>query len=213
MIVVGRAVGGAGMSTGLYGFELSRLAALSHSFLHWPESATAWLFKPKLVWLTAVVIAGLSAWVLLSARLGDTAESDTPLLVANAPDQPVLAPLVGAVQKQASFDPATAEAIVPEQPTPLDKLKISSQSWRRGGLGSIALVTLTLRNRNDYAVRDIEVACAFARRDGSHLTDRNRVIHESVNKRSQKTFARIHVGFVNINASRAKCALVAAARI
>src|SRR3954452_24155292 len=185
MIVVGRAVGGAGMSTGLYGSELSRLAALSHNFLHWPESATARLFRPKLVWFAAVVIAGLSAWVLPSARLGDTAESDTPLLVANAPDQPALARLVHAAQKQALFDPATAEAIVPEQPTPLDKLKISSQSWRRGGLGSIALVTLTFRNKND-AVRDIEVACAFARRDGSHLTDRNRVIHESVNKRSRK---------------------------
>jgi hypothetical protein len=213
IIVFDRAVGGAEMSTGLYGFELSRLSALSHSFPHWPEQATARLFKPKLVWLTAVVLAGLSAWVLLPAHPGDTAESDTPVLVANAPDEPVLAPLTEAVQQQASFDPATAEAIVPEQPTPLEKLRISSQSWRRGGLGSIALVTLTLRNKNDYAVKDIEVACAFARRDGSHLTDRNRVIHESVNKRSRKTFARIHVGFVNINASRAKCAIIGAARI
>jgi hypothetical protein len=213
MIVFGRAVGGAGMSTGLYGFELSRLGALSHSFPHWPANAAARLFKPRLVWLTAVLIAGLGAWVLVPVHPGDTTESNKPVPVANAPDQPVLPPLTNAVQNQASFDPATAEAIVPEQPTPLEKLKISSQSWRRGGLGSIALVTLTLRNRNEYAVKDIEVACAFARRDGSHLTDRNRVLHEIVNKRSRKTFARIHVGFVNINAIRAKCALVAAARI
>ena len=38
-------------------------------------------------------------------------------------------------------------------------LKIISQSWRRGGLGSKALVTFTLRNANDYAVKDIEIAC------------------------------------------------------
>jgi hypothetical protein len=29
-------------------------------------------------------------------------------------------------------------------------------------------VTFTLRNANDYAVKDIEIACTFARRDGSH---------------------------------------------
>ena len=95
---------------------------------------------------------------------------------------------------------------------PVDGLKISSQSWRRGGLGSKALVTLTLRNGNDYAVKDIEIFCSFTRRDGSHLTDRRRMIHETVNMKSRKTFARMHVGFVNINANQAKCSLVTASR-
>ena len=106
----------------------------------------------------------------------------------------------------------TAEAITPEQPAPVDGLKISSQSWRRGGLGSNALVTFTLRNNNDYAVKDVEIACAFARKDGSHLTDRSRVIPGTVRMKSRKTFARLHVGFVNVNANKAKCALVAANR-
>jgi transcriptional antiterminator Rof (Rho-off) len=97
--------------------------------------------------------------------------------------------------------------------SPLDGLKISSQSWRRGGLGSKALVTLTLRNGNDFAVKDIEIACSFARRDGSHLTDRKRVIGEAVDMKSRKTFSRVHVGFVNVNADKAKCSLVAANRV
>ena len=97
--------------------------------------------------------------------------------------------------------------------SPLDGLKISSQSWRRGGLGSKALITFTLRNGNDYAVKDIEIACAFARRDGSHLTDRKRLLGEAVEMKSRKTFTRVHVGFVNVNADKAKCALVAANRV
>ena len=97
--------------------------------------------------------------------------------------------------------------------SPLDGLQISSQSWRRGGLGSKALVTLTLRNRNDYAVRDIEIACAFARRDGSHLTDRKRVISDVIGMKSRKTYSGMLVGFVNINANKAKCSLVTASRI
>jgi hypothetical protein len=39
------------------------------------------------------------------------------------------------------------------------------------------------------------------------------VIHDTVNMRSQKTFARMHVGFVNINANQAKCSLVAASPV
>src|SRR5207253_6140017 len=111
----------------------------------------------------------------------------------------------------APLDIAPPETVEPAA-SPLDGLRISSQSWRRGGLGSKALVTFTLRNANDYAVKDIEIACSFARRDGSHLTDRKRLIGEAVEMKSRKTFTRFHVGFVNVNADKAKCALVAASR-
>jgi hypothetical protein len=80
-------------------------------------------------------------------------------------------------------------------------------------LGSNALVTFTLRNANHYAVKDIEISCAFSRRDGSHLTDRTQVIHETVRRRSRKVFRQMHVGFVNVNADRAACSLIGASRI
>ena len=57
--------------------------------------------------------------------------------------------------------PASAEVFTVER-APVDGLRISSQSWRRGGLGSKALVTFKLRNGNDYAVKDVEIACASA---------------------------------------------------
>jgi hypothetical protein len=111
--------------------------------------------------------------------------------------------------------PAAATAplsIVPEERPVIEGLRISSQSWRRGGLGSKALVTFTLRNANDYAVKDVEIACAFTRHDGSHLTDRRRVIPDTVNTRSRKVYSGVLVGFVNVNANKAKCSLVAASR-
>ncbi len=107
---------------------------------------------------------------------------------------------------------APPETVEPAE-SPLDGLKIISQSWRRGGLGSKALVTFTLRNANDYAVKDIEIACRFARRDGSHLTDRRRVIPDTVNMKSRKRYAGMLVGFVNVNANKAKCSVVTASRI
>jgi hypothetical protein len=72
---------------------------------------------------------------------------------------------------------------------------------------------MTLRNDYAYAVKDIDIVCAFSRPDGSHLTDRSRVIPELINMKSRKTFARLHVGFVNVNAVKVKCSPIAASHI
>jgi hypothetical protein len=182
------------------------------------RQAVAAYLKSGFAGLGAVVVAGLGAWMLLSGHASKSAETapmseirPVNLAVAAAP-LPARPPVTAAAAKGISFDPTTTEAITPEQTAPLDGLKIASQSWRRGGLGSNALVTFTLRNSNDYAVKDIEISCAFTRRDGSHLTDRTRLIHDVVNTKSRKTFSRLHVGFVNVNANDAKCALVTASR-
>lgn len=158
--------------------------------------------------LAAVVIAGSLTWVLWPT-LSDA--EDKPAALRSAVTQPARDTVTAAPALPGAAQPATsAEAPLA---SPLDGLRISSQSWRRGGLGSKALITFTLRNANDYAVRDIEISCAFARRDGSHLTDRKRVINEAVEMKSRRTFTRVHVGFVNVNADKAKCALVAASRV
>jgi hypothetical protein len=172
----------------------------------------------SLAWLPGVLLAGLAAWMLVPGHGSKPAESGPVLMAASVATEPLraaadTAPAANTPAREPSFNLATSEAIVPEQPAPVDGLKISSQSWRRGGLGSNALLTFTLRNGNDYAVGDIEISCAFARRDGSHLTDRTRLIHDTINMKSRKTFARMHIGFVNVNASGAKCALVTANRI
>ncbi|RXT45073.1 hypothetical protein [Bradyrhizobium betae] len=152
----------------------------------------------SLLWLMAAIIVGCSVWMLLPLSKGNGTEPVKPELAAVEPAAPGDAAAVASPIAQASAE--------------LDRLKVSSQTWRRGGLGSKALVTFTLRNDNDYAVKDLEIVCAFARRDGSHLTDRSRVLADTVTMKSRKTFARIPVGFVNVNADQAKCSLVAARR-
>jgi hypothetical protein len=221
------AVGGMTMDTGLYRIEstglagIARVAGINASFSGWPEKTPTNYLNSKFIWLPAVLIAGLGAWMLLSGSASNTAESEPVRLATAATAEPVQSPATDAAQGGSApqdgslVNPVTTpvEAITPVETAPVDGLKISSQSWRRGGLGSKALVTFTLRNGNDYAVKDIEIFCSFARRDGSHLTDRKRVIHETVNMKSRRTFARMHIGFVNINANQAKCSLVAASHI
>jgi hypothetical protein len=162
--------------------------------------------------LPAIAIAGCAIWLMLP-QASDAEGHST----ATSPE-------VAGVTQDASGNGGSAgvqatlsnrappETVAPAE-SPLDGLKIISQSWRRGGLGSKALVTFTLRNANDYAVKDIEIACSFVRRDGSHLTDRRRIIPDTVNMKSRKRYAGMLVGFVNVNANKAKCSVVTASRI
>jgi hypothetical protein len=187
----------------------------------------------RLIVLPAIAIAGCTAWMMLPWPSDAESQSGAaPAAVfrlaqdtsgSNDAVEPTKATLASPAPSAVSTDPsppaataaapeiAAPETTVPAKP-PIDGLKISSQSWRRGGLGSKAMMTFTLRNGNDYAVKDIEIACAFARRDGSHLTDRRRVIPDTVNMKSRKRYSGMLVGFVNVYANKAKCSLVTASR-
>src|SRR4051794_12671417 len=178
--------------------------------------------KARLLVLPAIAIAGCAAWLMLPGPSdAQNPGAQNPPAQNAASLNPVVAPTETAPVTPAqppaptlAAAPADVITVTPVEtpPSPLDGLKISSQSWRRGGLGSKALVTFTLRNGNEYAVKDIEIACAFTRRDGRHLTDRKRLISDIVEMKSRKIFAKMHVGFVNVNADKAKCALVTASR-
>ena len=176
------------------------------------DSMVASHLRTAVGWLPIVVILTAAGGLLLGhARHQAGTRPIHPAVAAQAKSAP--ASLTVGQANEPSFDPTTSEAIVPGQPAPVDGLKISSQSWRRGGLGSNAFVTMTLRNDNGYAVKNIDISCAFSRPDGSHLTDRSRSIRDTINMKSRKTFVRLHVGFVNVNAAKAKCSLLAASHI
>jgi hypothetical protein len=172
------------------------------------------LFKNKLIWLSVILVVAAGAWKMSSEDTAGRAKGQTVGSTNFA--------TTASIQRSPSSDtdPASsasqsgaAPAAGPPEAVAVNGLRISSQSWRRGGLGSKALVTFTLRNDNDYAVGDIGLLCAFTRADGSPVTERRPTIRDTVKMKSRKTFARMHVGFINVNASRAKCSLLSASRV
>jgi hypothetical protein len=171
------------------------------------------LFTNKLLWLAVMLLVAAGAWKILSGHAAGRTEGQTvgTNFATTASLQPQPLSDTDPALSAPPFDAAPAAAS--EEASPLNGLKISSQSWRRGGLGSKALVTFTLRNDNDYAVGDIGLICAFTRADGSPVTERRQTIHDTVKMKSRKTFARVHVGFINVSASRAKCTLLSANRV
>jgi hypothetical protein len=157
--------------------------------------------------LPVLLMAGFAAWLFLfTLDESDAETSDITATVVTAPaPEGAQGRIDAAAPPQAAVEPAAAE--------PLQRLRISSQSFRRGGLGSKALMTFTLRNDNDYAVKDLEILCSFRSRDGRYSTERRRTINDTVNTKSRKTFPSTLVGFVNIKASKAKCSLLTASRV
>ena len=211
-----RGAGDAAMTDGFLNIDSTGITG--HSNLIWGhhsdrgDGMTVGRLRTAVGWLPMIVVAASAGWALLGFATGQAGNRPVRLATAVEAKSIPASPTVGLANTPA-FNPRISEAVVPIQPAPVDGLKISSQSWRRGGLGSNALVTMTVRNDNSYAVKDIDIFCAFSRPDGSHLTDRSRLIHEAVNMKSRKTFARLHVGFVNVNAAKAKCSLVAASHL
>src|SRR3954466_13392180 len=195
------------MSAGLFHIESAR--PVSGGFSGRPAAR---LFNNKLLWLAVVLLIAAAAWKIFSGHAAGRAEGQTvgTNFVTTASLQPSSLSDSDSALSAPQFDAGPAAAS-PEA-APVNGLKISSQSWRRGGLGSKAQVTFTLRNDNDYAVGDIGLLCAFSRADGSPVTERRQNIRDTVKMKSRKTFARMHVGFINVNASRAKCSLLSASR-
>ena len=185
--------------------------------------------------LSVIVVAGIAAWFMLpepsdagdqdvwpesSAVIRTVQDASTgaqPAQITNqaakdAPAAPASEPATVGVATAAQPAEAAKASEPGTERSPLDRLRIASQSWRRGGLGSKVLVTLTLRNANDFAVKDIEIACAFVRGDGSPVTERKRLIPDTIAMKSRKTYPRMLIGFVNVNANKAKCTVVTASR-
>ncbi|HEY0329482.1 MAG TPA: hypothetical protein VGC77_10315 [Rhodopseudomonas sp.] len=158
-----------------------------------------------------LVLAGLGVYLLAALRnpaepvgLADAAPAAAEDDSSNPQDPP------GSVAPSAAT--RNAQAMLPAATAPLKRISLGRQSWKRGGMGSQALATFTVRNRNRFPIKDLEILCAFRSEDGSYATQRRRVLHDVVNTRSKKTFTDTLVGHVNLNASYGKCSLLGAAR-
>jgi hypothetical protein len=170
------------------------------------------LFNNKFIWLSVILVVAAGALKMSSEDAAGPAKGQT-VGAANFATSIQPSSLTDSDPASSASQSSTAPAAGPPEAPPVNGLRISSQSWRRGGLGSKALMTFTLRNDNDYAVGDIGLLCAFTRADGSSVTERRPTIHDTVKMKSRKTFSRMHVGFINATANRAKCTLLSASRV
>jgi len=178
--------------------------------------------------LLAIAVAGFIGWILARAEANppiDPLAHRTALLTTdelsaaagNDPSNGTAAGRHGVGVQESNIAPTEtpSDGRVTANPpvravASVDGVTLLRQSLRRGGLGSKALMTLTIRNSNDYPVKDIELLCSFGSLDGRYVTHRRHVIDSVVKPNSRRTFRHMMLGFVSINANRAKCSLLSA---
>lgn len=155
------------------------------------------------IWLIFPVLAAIGAagWLLMPG-FAKAPEPDLTLnlAVANPADSGGLT------------ETPPAKLTDPSETVDLDRVSLSRQSFRRGGMGSRALMTFTVRNANAYDIKNLELLCAFKSRDGRYTTERRKLVAETVAMKSRKAFPMTLVGHINLRASKAKCSLVTASR-
>lgn len=152
--------------------------------------------------IPAILIAATAVWLL------------HPTFAQTRPDLSLNAAITDTPENLDNRDiitPPHSLASLPDA-AELSRVHLSRQSFRRGGLGSKALMTFTVRNANDYDVKDLEIRCAFRSRDGRYTTERRRILDDTVGMKSRRAFPMTLMGFVNIKATKARCAVITASR-
>jgi hypothetical protein len=109
---------------------------------------------------------------------------------------------------------AEASARLAEQKrNPADRMTMPNFNWKAGGFGSVGIVSPTIQNGNDFAVKDIGIVCNFSGKSGTELSARAAVIYDAIPAKSRKTFKDFNIGLIDSQSARASCRIISAMRV
>lgn len=106
-----------------------------------------------------------------------------------------------------------AEAKAELTRNPATKMSVAGLSWKVGGFGAVGLMTFTVSNQNDFAVKDFVVTCTFSANSGTELGTAVHTVYETIKPRSKRAFSDVNVGFIHSQSGKANCAIALAARV
>ncbi len=99
----------------------------------------------------------------------------------------------------------TPPAYTPPPERPEAKVSIKKWNWTKGGFDTIMKGTFTIRNDNDYAVKDIRIGCELSANSGTTIDSVDETIYDSIPANNSRTFRAVSMGFVRSQTSRAGC--------
>jgi hypothetical protein len=100
--------------------------------------------------------------------------------------------------------------LIEESRPATELMDLHSLNWEKGGFGSVAIVSLTITNKNTYPVRDIAISCQFDGNSGTTLSDLAYTIYDVVPAKGSKRFNKLNIGFINSQSARGGCHLATA---
>lgn len=102
----------------------------------------------------------------------------------------------------------TAYQIAMEHPERL--VTLSKFSWEKGGFDTVMIANFTLKNENEFPVKDFVLSCDLYGNSGTQVGTVTHTLLEIVGGGKTKRFNDVNMGFVDSQAKRSSCALKAA---
>lgn len=90
----------------------------------------------------------------------------------------------------------------------LQNVELVSFDWRKGGFENVMLADFTIKNGNDFPVKDITITCTHSGNSGTEIDRNTKTIYEIVKPRKKRTFHEVNMGFIHSQATQSRCKVV-----
>lgn len=84
-------------------------------------------------------------------------------------------------------------------------VKLEKVQLSKGGLAMVGSVSFSIRNDNDFEVKDIDIRCEFWEKSGKPIGETRKTIHGIIKAKSTKVVNNFNLGFINSQAMRGGC--------
>lgn len=74
------------------------------------------------------------------------------------------------------------------------KVNLTNFDWRKGGFGTVMIATFTISNENDFAIKDLYVACELTAPSGTKIGYAAATLYERVPAHGRKTVREVNMG-------------------
>ena len=88
-----------------------------------------------------------------------------------------------------------------------DQVKFTIDKWRKPGSNNIGTADITIDNGNDFAIKDVKIACHYMAKTGKKI-ETEQTVAVTVKAKSQKTFKKTKFPFIDVGAADGKCEIV-----
>jgi hypothetical protein len=90
----------------------------------------------------------------------------------------------------------------------LQNVELVKFSWSTGGFDNIMMATFVIKNKNDFAVKDISLKCTHTAKSGTEIDSNTRTIYEVIQPSKTRTFRDFNMGFIHSQASASRCQII-----
>jgi hypothetical protein len=77
--------------------------------------------------------------------------------------------------------------------------------WRKVGFDNILEIDVTLKNRNTFAIKDIEIYCQGSAPSGTRIDSNNKTLFERIEPGQTRSFKKFNMGFLNSQVQKIGC--------